>query len=376
MKRILTIFSFLSVVFLTACELEPQVQIAENPAVPTILMPTDGYAYNFTWDNENDTIMIVISPVDYGFPVGVTYTAEFDLDGGDFKRSRKLGFFTGDTLMVPVKKFNTEIKKLKVTEGEANNLDLRISCFVSQTVADLLSPIVNISFVPYSKPVVIEPEEPTETIYEKIYMIGACTGGWELTKAVEMVTTEETNVLWTNAYFDTASGANFRFFIQPDWASALGGYNVFENYPTDLLEPAAADTDPNFNFIGETGWYNIVANIGTKTITMVAISEPGLYLTGDATHGWDWDEPVSTIKWVGHEIYEGNIDFIKDGAFRLFAQKDWSPTSYGWDYVTNYNTDYIDIMAGHNDPNWQFVAESGNYHVKVDLRKKLIEISQ
>ena len=207
-------------------------------------------------------------------------------------------------------------------------------------------------------------------------MIGNCTGGWDLAKAVEMVTTEETNVLWTNAYFDTALGANFRFFKEPNWASALGGYNVFENYPTDLLEPATADTDPNFNFIGAPGWYKIVANIGTKTITMEPISEPGLYLTGDATHGWDWDEPVSTIKWVGHEIYEGNIDFIKDGAFRVFAQKDWAPTSYGWDYLINYDTNYIDIMAGHADPNWQFVAESGTYTVRVDMRAKSIVIAK
>jgi len=161
MKQILNIITLLLVVVFAGCELEPQVQVAENPVVPTILVPADGYSYNFTWDNDEDTIMIVITPVDYGFPVGVTYTAEFDLDGGDFKRSRKLGFFTGDTLMVPVKKFNTEIKKLKVTEGEANQLDMRISCFVSPAVTNLVSPMVNISFVPYSKPVVVDPVEPT-----------------------------------------------------------------------------------------------------------------------------------------------------------------------------------------------------------------------
>ncbi|MBN2805962.1 MAG: SusF/SusE family outer membrane protein [Prolixibacteraceae bacterium] len=379
MKRIINTISLLLLVVLAACELEPQVQIAENPVPPAIVLPTEGTAYNFNWDNDSDTLMIIISPVDYGFPVGVSYTAEFVATGGDFERSRKLGFFTGDTLMVPVKKFNSEIKKLKVEDGQVVPLELRVSCFVSPTVEDLVSPVVNISFVPYSKPTVVDPVDPidpTGPVYEVLYMIGAVTGGWDTAKAVEMGTTDEDNVLWTNAYFDTAAGTNFRFFKQADWGASFGGYDVFETYPTDLLEPASADSDPNFNFIGEAGWYKITVNINSKTITMEAISEPGLFLTGDATHGWDWDEPVSTITWVGHEIYEGSIDFIKGGAFRLFAQKDWSPTSYGWDFITNYDTNFIDIMEGHADPNWEFVAESGTYKVRVEMRAKSIEITQ
>lgn len=158
MKRIINIIALMLALGFSACELEPQVQISENPVPPAIVLPTEGTAYNFNWDNDNDSLMIIISPVDYGFPVGVTYTAEFVATGGDFARSRKLGFFTGDTLMVPVKKFNSEIKKLKVEDGQVVPLELRVSCFVSPTVTDLVSPVINISFVPYSKPVVVDPE--------------------------------------------------------------------------------------------------------------------------------------------------------------------------------------------------------------------------
>ena len=387
MKRILNIFSLLLVVFIAGCELEPQVQIAENPTPPAVIVPTDGQAYNFTWDNNDDTIMILISPVDYGFPIGVTYTAEFDNNGGDFERSRKLGFFSGDTLLVPIKKFNSEVKKLKYSDGEVADLDLRVSCFVSKTVPDLYSPIINFTFVPYSEPVVVEPVdttnvEPVDTTDvggdgpTDLYVIGASTGAWDTERAITL--TAGDNGIFTGLVHFKADmdGRNFRFFTDKDWSMSYGGYDVFETYPTDLLEPATTDGDPNFNFIGETGWYNITVDTQNKTIAMEAADTPELYLTGDATHGWDWDEPVSTVYGTDNFIYEGDIDFIQNNAFRVFTAKNWDDPSYGWDYLTNYDTSVIDVMEGHADPNWQFLLESGTYHVKIDLIALSIDITQ
>ena len=379
MKRILNIFSLLLVIFIAGCELEPQVQIAENPTPPAIMVPAEGQAYNFTWDDNEDSLMIIISPVDYGFPVGVTYTAEFDNNGGDFERSRKLGFFSGDTLLVPIKKFNSEVKKLKYKDGDVANLDLRVSCFISQTVPDLLSSIVSFTFVPYSEPVIVEPEDTTTTENNgptQLYLIGASTGAWDTGRAVAL-TAGDNGVFTGVVHFNAATdGRNFRFFTDKDWAASYGGYDKFETYPTDLLEPAATDSDPNFNFIGETGWYNLTADTKNKTIAMVAVDAPELYLTGDATHGWGWDEPVTTVYGTDNYIYEGDVDFIQGNAFRVFTAKNWDDTNYGWNYLTNYDTSIIDVYEGHADPNWKFLAESGTYHVKIDIIDLSIEITQ
>jgi len=207
-------------------------------------------------------------------------------------------------------------------------------------------------------------------------MIGASVGGWDPGKAVELVSTGEPFEYTTIAKFDVANGTNFRFFNARDWGASLGGYDVFTTYPNDLLEPATSDDDPNFNFVGTPGWFELTVNSKEGTIAMKAVAEPGMYLTGDATHGWNWDEPVTALTWVGYKVWEGDVTFVNANAFRLFAQKDWGPTSYGWDYIVNYDTNYIDVMEGHGDPNWQFLKPSGTYHVKVDLRALSIEISE
>lgn len=148
MKNSIYIIGLL-LVMLTACELEPQVQISENPVPQDILVPAEGQAYRFTAANENDSVRIIVSPVDLGFPVMVRYTAYVDKDGGDFERAKNLGMFTGDTLTISVKKFNTEINKLKLPIGEVANLDLKISCFISTTLDLIESDITSITYVPY-----------------------------------------------------------------------------------------------------------------------------------------------------------------------------------------------------------------------------------
>ncbi|MFW6289321.1 MAG: hypothetical protein ACOC0R_00020 [Mariniphaga sp.] len=117
-------------------------------------------------------------------------------------------------------------------------------------------------------------------------------------------------------------------------------------------------------------------NSDAGTISMEAVDEPQMFLTGDATHGWDWEDPVTQLQWTGYQVWEGEVDFTQGGAFRLFGQQDWGPTSYGYDVVVNYDTDYIDIMEGHGDPNWEFLKPSGTYFVRVNLRTNTIEISE
>lgn len=377
MKRIINIFSLLVMVFIAGCELEPQVQISENPVAPQIISPTSNQAFAFTWDNNTDDFQVIFSGADYGFPISPSYTVQIDKQGGDFTRAQSLGIITNDTLVIPVSKFNSAVKKMKFVDGDVAALEMRVTSYVSKFYEDLVSPLIPISFVPYSEPVVVEPIDTTPVVtINELYLIGASTGAWDTGRAVAL-TAGEAGVFTGLVHFSSASdGRNWRFFKQPDWGSSYGGYDVFETYPVDLLEPAATDSDPNFNFIGETGWYKLVVDVNKKTIAMTAADAPELYLTGDATHGWNWNDPVSTVFGTGNFVYEGDIAFIQNNAFRVFAQKDWSPTSYGWDYLTNYDPAVINVMEGHADPNWQFLLESGTYQVKIDMKALSIEITK
>jgi starch-binding outer membrane protein SusE/F len=222
--------------------------------------------------------------------------------------------------------------------NEENDMEFRVVASVSEYVSSLISEAVPAKVTLFADS------------FPSIYMIGAAVGGWGTDLAVEIVSTGEPSVYTTIAYFDVANGTNFRFFNNPDWGASIGGYDVFTNYPEDLLSPATSDSDPNFNFIGEPGWYELVVNTEEGTIAMEAVSEPVMYLTGDATHGWSWDDPVTQLQWVSYNIWEGEVNFTQGGAFRLFPQKDWGPTSYGYDVITNYDTNILISWKGMATP--------------------------
>lgn len=362
-KNILYIFFALTVLF--ACEEVEREPVVVPGDAPVLSAPSAGTTMVFEkLGAEENLVTFNWSEADFGFPSATSYTLQLDLAGNNFAAPLSLVTTSGTTASFTQALLNDKLLGFGLATNEATDMEARIAASVNPDVETLYSATVTLNITLYA------------SVFPSIYMIGACTGGWDTAKAVEVVSTGEPYEYTTIALFDVTNGTNFRFFNAPDWGVSLGGYDVFTSYPTDLLEPASSDSDPNFNFIGANGWYELLVNSNAGTIEMTATAEPGMYLTGDATHGWDWDEPVTTLTWVGYKIWEGDVEFINGNAFRLFAQKDWSPTSYGWNYVVNYDTNYIDVMPGHADPNWQFVAPSGTYHVKVDLRKLSIEISE
>jgi hypothetical protein len=327
-----------------------------------VLKLADSAKYvTFNWD-----------AAEYGFQAAPTYLLEVDKAGGDF--SEALTVLTTNSTMDSIMLYNLNVLLFdNGYEGEvAVDVDLRVRAILkgieNSAFADTVySELQRIKVTPFTIVAVGPPPS--------LYMIGAAVGGWDPLKAVEVAPTDVKKQYSTKAYFKkTTDGKNFRFYTAPNWASSLGGYDVFPNYPTDLLA-ASGDGDKNFNFIGTDGWYEITADQNSGTITMTAVSEPLLYLTGDATHGWNFGTSAKPLKWVGHQIWEGDVDFTKDKYFRLFEQADWGPVNYGHDKITDYDTDVIIIAVGHSDPNWQFIANTGAYHVKVDKRNGSIVIT-
>lgn len=359
------IYLLLGITLLFACEeieREPVVVLGDAPA---ITQPAAGTGLVFQRLNaEDEMVNFAWSEADFGFPSATSYILQTDLAGNNFENAFELARTNDITASLSHAQLNERLLTFGLNTEEPTDLEFRVVASVSEFVSNLPSPPVQMNVTLFA------------STFPSIYMIGAPVGGWQTDLAVELVSTGEPFEYTTIAYFDAADGANFRFFNNPAWDASLGGYDVFTEFPEDLLEPATSDDDPNFNFIGEAGWYEIVVNSQAGTISMEAVSKPEMFLTGDATHGWGWDDPVTELELVGYKIWEGNVNFTQGGAFRLFAQKDWAPVSYGYDTVVNYDTDYIDIMEGHGDPNWEFLKPSGTYFVRVNLRTNTIEISE
>ncbi len=359
------IYMLLVAVLLVSCEEAEREPVVALGDAPSVTQPAAGTELVLQKLNaEEEMINFAWSEADFGFPSATIYTLQVDTPGNNFANAFELARTNDLTVSLSHALLNERLLTFGLETNEPTDLEFRVVASVSEFVAGLSSPPVQMNVTLYA------------STFPSIYMIGAAVGGWDPALAVELISTGEPFEYTTIAYFDATEGANFRFFNNPDWGASLGGYDIFTQYPEDLLEPATADDDPNFNFIGETGWYELVVNSQEGTISMEAVNEPEMYLTGDATHGWGWDDPVTQIQWVGYKIWEGEVDFTQGGAFRLFAQKDWGPTSYGYDVVVNYDTDYIDIMEGHGDPNWEFLKPSGTYFVRVNLRTNTIEISE
>ncbi len=365
MKKIHNILIiFLAASLLFACEDMEREPVIMPGDAPALSQPASGTQVVFQRVNAaEESITFTWSEADFGFPSATVYNLQVDATGNNFASATQLA----STSELSVSITHATLNERLMTKGLPPNEPTAIEFRVEATV--------NPKYSLYSQPV-----NMTVTLYAAsfppIYMIGASVGGWDTSKAVEVVSTGEPFQYITIWRFDASNGANFRFFSQAEWSASLGGYDKFTSYPEDLLEPATGDDDPNFNFTGEAGWYEILVNTDAGTIEMEAVNEPGMYLTGDATHGWGWDEPVTALEYKSYKLWEGDVNFTQGGAFRLFAQKDWGPTSYGYDVVVNYDTDYIDVMEGHGDPNWEFLKPSGTYHVVVNLRTNTIEISE
>ncbi|MCU4177501.1 SusE domain-containing protein [Carboxylicivirga sp. N1Y90] len=368
MKSLNKIFLFfaISMMVVSSCSEDKEYAKIMNPDevdAPSVTAPSEGEEFVLSLDDKDELAMIIRwDKSDFGIDIKMDFSVDIDVKDGDFTMPINLALTTSDSLALTQEELNKKLLELGLSPGQSADFDIRVKSTVNYQIEDKISEIVTVSGTPYS------------TIFPSIYMIGAGVGGWDPALAVEVAATEEPKKYYTKAYFIAEGDANFRFFTNPDWGSTLGGWDVFPNYPIEFLQPKEGDGDPNFEFIGTTGWYELWVDEGTGTIQMKATTEPWLYLTGDATHGWGWDDPTK-IKWVGHEIWEGDVTFNKDGYFRLFEQADWGPVGYGHDIITTYNETYIIIAEGHGDPNWQFIASTGSYHVLVNKRTGTFSIT-
>ncbi len=360
MKNVYFMAFVLGLLSFGACEKdETKAYISENPVGSTI-QSVPSFA-EFSLDNAGNMLNFSWTAADFGFQAAVTYTLQIDSATKNFSDPINVLSVGALSASVTVGDFNKAMLDAGYEEYDSEHaMEMRVKATVSSLVAPVYSGSASFSVAPYA------------TAFPPIYMCGAATGGWDWTKGVEMRSSAP-KVYQTIAYF--LNGEAFRFFAQPDWGPTSYNYPFFSSGTVDAKLEDAQDGDHNFKVTGATGYYDITVDLKNLTVTMTAVDEPVLYMTGAALGGWDWTTNFVQLTWISNGIFEATTEFINGEAFRFFAQADWGPTSYNYPYFDDGSVDPLFENAGDGDSNFRFTGTTGVYKIKVNMLDLIITMS-
>ncbi len=126
-------------------------------------------------------------------------------------------------------------------------------------------------------------------------------------------------------------------------------------------------------------WVNDLVNpvystVAEAKITPYATTFPPIYMTGEATGGWNWNlYTYKELRSSAPNVYTTIGYFIQDKAFRFFKQTDWGPTSWNYPYFTGtVSTLFVNALDG--DSNFKFVGTTGYYQVTVNMNTKSVDM--
>ncbi|MEH0157808.1 SusE domain-containing protein [Limibacter armeniacum] len=370
MKKLNLLIAFLAAMLLVGCEETKEIEFhPANVKAPRISSELKAVYPAFEMEHSHYIWeQLSWNAADFGVGFGVDYQLELSTDES-FEEAVKILVTSKTETVISVSDINDAMVASGIKSGEEVKVFLRVVAKATGLQSDGSSNLPTVSPIA-SENILSTKLTCYEASFPSIYMIGAAVGGWDPGLAVEIASTGVPEEYSTYAYFDNSGEAYFRFFSFPDWGGNIGGVNIFTEYPTDLLQPQPGEnSDNNFMFTGETGWYKIDVNQGSGSIAMKALdSEPVLYLTGGATHGWGWDaDPLTQLNWVGHQTWEGTVTFSNSN-FRFFEDASYDAINFGYDVLTEYDAGMLEPATGDSDPNFNFVGAPGTYTVRVDKR--------
>lgn len=365
MKKILIFLSFLIVtISFIGCEKVKDTLIIKNAAdvqqntlsaitgSPVVLIK-DSAATNFQtfkW-----------TAVDFGFPAAVTYTVQVDKKGNNFASEVDVVTVTGILSASETKgDLNKILLGLAIDPETAADVEFRVKAVVNSAVAPVYSTVVSANVTPYA------------TSFPPIYMCGKATGGWDWNLYdYKEIRSSSYKIYETVSYFlNTGSDCTFRFFKQTDWSPTAYNYPYFTGTISPLLVNAN-DGDKNFQFTGTTGYYDILVDMKTLSVSMTPVDEPVLYATGGALGGWDWDTHYVKLTWKSNGIFQFTAAFSND-IFRFFKQLGWG-NGYNYnDFAGGSVSPLLVLNTGDSDNNFKFIGTPGNYTVTVNLLDKII----
>ncbi len=96
-----------------------------------------------------------------------------------------------------------------------------------------------------------------------------------------------------------------------------------------------------------------------------------IYMIGTAVSDWDPGQAIE-VTGISAGLYETTTQFTNGGHFRFFQTPSWDADQWGYDYFTGEVTDLLADETTHDDPNYRFDGETGNYTIRVDLNAKSI----
>jgi len=315
-------------------------------------------------ETKDENVDFSWTALDFGFPVAQKYTLQLAEEGTSFANPYDLASVSTLEASVAQSKLNDILLNF-IDGGVAGDVELRVKTVISNYTDAYYSATKTVSMTPY------------QTSFPPIYMIGSATGGWDPLLAVELRSTAP-NFYETIAYFSNVVDNNtFRFFAQAGWGPTAYNCPYFTGgFTTSLLENAA-DGDSNFRFIGTTGYYKITANLSTKVVTMEAVAEPVLFMTGDGvgSGAWGWDPgQYVAMTWKSNGVFESTNTFTNGGAFRFFAQTGWG-TSYNYPYFAEGEVDSDLGNAADGDSNFRVLGATGTYKITVNMLDLIITMT-
>lgn len=336
-----------------ACEKESPTAILKDNVSPNVLNNLTTNNFVLTLDNAaNNFEAFTWTAPDFGFQSAIRYTLQADKAGNNFADAFDVlsteGVITGS---ITNGSLNKKLLDAGFEYDVAQNLEFRIAAVINSKVDTVFSNIVTANVTPYA------------TTFPPIYMIGDGTSaGWDLSKAVEMRSTAPSVYFAIDSF---TNGKIFRFFAEPSWSATQYSYNDFTTIDSDLS--SAGGGDDNFGVAGATGFYAITVDLKNKTIVMVPVAKPSMYMIGGAVGGWSWGVNDIKMTWLKHGVFEATCTFSND-IFRFFDQPDWGATQYKYDYFPAGNVStLLQLNAGDNDKNFRFIGTPGSFKITLNL---------
>jgi len=358
MKKISLILIILITLFSYACEKDKENVVINSSITSNDLSNLSATTFVLLLDNAaSDFQTFSWTAPDYGFDAVITYVVQFDKKSNNFASPIDLISVTHKTTVkVTIGDLNKLMLAANMNPDEAVDLQFRVKSTIHSNIDPVYSDVVEATVTPYA------------TVFPPIYMTGAATGGWNWDLyTYKEIRSSAPNVYETVAHF--LNGEAFRFFKQVGWSPTSYNFPYFTGTVSTLFTNAN-DGDSNFSFTGTTGYYRITVNMTAKSVAMVAVDEPVLYMTGAALGGWDWSTNYVQLTWKSNGIFQATTDFAVE-TFRFFKQAGWGD-GYNYPWFDGGTVSTMFENANDGDSNFKFIGTPGSYKITVNLLDKIV----
>ena len=113
------------------------------------------------------------------------------------------------------------------------------------------------------------------------------------------------------------------------------------------------------------------------SVTPFQADFPPIYMIGSAVNGWSLDA-AAIVPSSEPNVYTTLAEFTNGGAFRFFAEPDWSSENWNYPYFADNGGDIDNLLvdAQDGDNNFQFTGNTGWYRVTVNMETYSVQLEE